>query len=586
VAGTGSTEFDVEITTVGRFLVGQEIVPGSEFEPGTKITNISGGVLTVSKASIGPVAGGGEISSRGPAPFAVGQRVSGNGVSPGTTIVGDKAGELTLSQPAAASGGPVELRAGGECTVPTDACTVDVSASQRFEHENAQGIRSARYWGASADGSRVFFTSDAELTEDAYTGPDAANLYEYDLEAGKLKDLTGEATDSTGEGAAVQGVVQVSEEGQYVYFVADGALADGASVQQCRKETEEEEDGAEPKQDNLGCNLYVVHEGGAPVFVATLAWNDRFDWSSNEPAGTGPGDTTAVVSPGGGYLAFVSERSLKGYDNREAEPGECEGKIEETGGSEHGSGNCREVYVYDAGAGGAGSLMCASCDPSGARPVGPSGLKTKKSEPYVQYRPRQLLEDGTLFFDSSDALVSHASDVQQNVYEYEDGRVYAISNVTGGHESVFLDSAKSPGGEEGGNVFFATADQLLPEDTSSNVVVYDARIGGGFPVTVSPAACTTAEACRAASSPPPAIYGPPASATFSGPGNLILPPPAVVKPAGKPKALTRAQKLAAALKSCRKDKRKSKRRSCEKQARQKYGVSKAKKSVYSNRRTH
>jgi hypothetical protein len=570
-AGTGSTEFDVEITTVGRFLVGQEIVPGSEFEPGTKITNISGGVLTVSKASIGPVAGGGEISSRGPAPFAVGQRVSGNGVSPGTTIVGDKAGELTLSQPAAASGGPVELRAGGECTVPTDACTVDVSASQRFEQANPAGIRSARYWAASADGARVFFTSDAELTEDADTGPsgNAPNLYEYDLNTKELTDLTVPTTAAEkaedAEGAAVQGVVQVSEEGQYVYFVAKGALAPGATAQTCT--------GSGPGE---GCNLYVVHEGAAPVFVATLALNDQSDWSGEESEETGPGITTAVVSPAGRYLAFTSERSLTGYDNREAQSGECEGE----------NGNCREVYVYDAGAGGPGLPMCASCDPSGARPVGPSGLNAMQSQPYVQYRPRQLLEDGTLFFDSSDTLVPHASDVQQNVYEYEDGRVYAISNVTGGHESVFLDSAKSPDGEEGGNVFFATADQLLPEDTSNDVVVYDARIGGGFPVTVSPAACMTAEACRAASSPPPAIYGPPASATFAGPGNLILPPPAVVKPAGKPKALTRAQKLAAALKSCRKDKRKSKRQSCEKQAKQKYGASKAKKSAYSNRRTH
>ena len=164
----GATEFDVETITLGGFVVGQEIVPGSGFEPGTTITSLSlvildtfpggtvtGSKLTVSKPSIAPMAQNAEISSRGPAPFAVGQRVSGNGIAPGTTIAAVAAGgSLTLSQPAAASGGPVALRAGGECTVPSDACTVEVSASQRFKHENPQGIRTARYWGASADGSR------------------------------------------------------------------------------------------------------------------------------------------------------------------------------------------------------------------------------------------------------------------------------------------------------------------------------------------------------------------------------------------------------------------------------------------------
>ena len=92
----------------------------------------------------------------------------------------------------------------------------------------------------------------------------AANLYEYDLETGKLSDLTGEATDSTGEGAAVQGVVQISEDGSYVYFVAEGALAAGATAGQP--------------------NLYVSHEDGVPVFIATLAV-DEGDWHAGSMRG-------------------------------------------------------------------------------------------------------------------------------------------------------------------------------------------------------------------------------------------------------------------------------------------------------------
>ena len=44
----------------------------------------------------------------------------------------------------------------------------------------------------------------------------------------------------------------------------------------------------------------------------------------------------------------------------------------------------------------------------------------------------------------------------------------------------------------------------------------------------------------------------------------------------KPKVLTKAQKLANALKACKKDKKKSKRAACEKQARKKYAPAKKK----------
>jgi len=177
--------------------------------------------------------------------------------------------------------------------------------------------------------------------------------------------------------------------------------------------------------------------------------------------------------------------------------------------------------------------------------------------------------------------VPHASDGRQNVYEYEDGAVHAISNVAGGYESFFMDASAS-----GENVFFGSADQLLPQDRSNNVVVYDARVDGGFSVAAAAPSCDSADSCKSPESPQPAIYGAPSSATFSGAGNPAPSPPplAVVKPKSKP--LTRAQKLTKALKVCAKDKQKSKRANCQKQARQKYGASKSKKSAHTNRRAH
>ena len=52
----------------------------------------------------------------------------------------------------------------------------------------------------------------------------------------------------------------------------------------------------------------------------------------------------------------------------------------------------------------------------------------------------------------------------------------------------------------------------------------------------------------------------------------------VVKPPNPPKPLTRAQKLAKALKECKVFKKKSKRKSCEKNAYKKYGPIKKKTS--------
>ena len=60
---------------------------------------------------------------------------------------------------------------GEKCLKPEDACTVHVSASKRTTPDSA-GPQPAAFQAASADGSKVFFTSLEELTDDANTGPE------------------------------------------------------------------------------------------------------------------------------------------------------------------------------------------------------------------------------------------------------------------------------------------------------------------------------------------------------------------------------------------------------------------------------
>jgi hypothetical protein len=418
---------------------------------------------------------------------------------------------------------------------------------------------------ASADGSKVFFTDNRQLTSDAedLVGVGKRTLYECEVVevAGgpqcRLSDLAGEAL----------GVVGASEDGSYLYFVAESALAQGALA-------------GEP-------NLYVRH-GGVTKLIAALSVEDEHDWTESL------GNLSSRVSPDGGWVEFMSQRSLTGYDNRDAVSGELDA----------------EVYLFDAAT---GRVICASCDPTGARPTGAEYFKLEPGSGgltggprgvwnnsdwvaaivpgWLQFKignsanqPRYLSDSGRLFFNSGDALVPQDVNGTQDVYEWEPagvgscsaasttfdgssgGCIGLISSGTSAEESGFLDAS-----EDGGDVFFLTFSKLRPQDYDNALDVYDAHECASsapcFPVAVpQPPACTTADACRAAPAPQPAIFGAPSSATFSGAGNVVAGSGGVVMP----KSLTRAQKLAGALKTC-KHRPKRKRAACMRRARARYG---------------
>ena len=453
-----------------------------------------------------------------------------------------------------------------ECSVATDACTVEVSASQRTEPDphagKGLGAGAAWYRDASVNGERVFFTSRVELTNDADTGleDNAANLYEYDFERPEGERLS-DLTPGNVEGGGVVGLVTASEDGSYVYFVADGKLTG-----------EKSSEGAEPVAGEP--NLYLSH-GGRVVFIATLARNpngkylpgraggngDEDDWAGEEGDTSydfGPGQHSVRVTPDGSLLAFESELPLTPYENRAAAPGECEHE------------RCREVYLYEVGSGShPPTLVCVSCNPARSRPVGPSALgghealkgsagEQSNGKPSPFYLPQNISEGGgRVFFQSSDVLVPHASDGRLNVYEWErpgvgscsesspgfsavsGGCVFAVSNVAGGSNSYFMDASAS-----GNDVFIATGDQLVPSDTDTREDVYDVKVGGGFPVSIAPPECVNADSCKPPVSPLPGVFGVPATATFSGLGNPPPPPPpAVVKPKTKTVKCAKGKKL-------------------------------------------
>ncbi len=448
---------------------------------------------------------------------------------------------------------------------------------------------------AAADGSRVLFTDTQRLTADAGRVPGEADLYECAIgeEAGKPVCHISDVTPSPGsrQAADVLGdVIGASEDAGAVYFTANGVLGDAAGHGRrqgdCRLVNTEVQPNQFVEIGEGTCYLYV-HSEEATHLIAEVAGADYSDWAARSP--TQLSQLTARVSPNGRWLAFMSAASLTGYDNRDAVTGKPD----------------QEVYLYHDEGPVTGGLICASCNPTGARPTGIEAGKLKvvagegwASEvglaasvpgwsPYELerslYQPRYLSNSGRLFFDSSDALVPQDVNRNEDVYEVEPagvggcavgspgfeattgGCLALISSGVSAGESAFADASES-----GDDVFFLTSGQLVPADIDTATDMYDAHVcSAGEPCpepAEAPPPCTTAEACRAAPSPQPSIFGAPASATFEGEGNFA--PPASTRPAARAKP-TAAQKLASALKACRKRYAKAKKRriSCESQAR-------------------
>jgi hypothetical protein len=310
--------------------------------------------------------------------------------------------------------------------------TIALNVSQRTP---SLGDGIAKFMGANRDGSRVFFIDATPLTN---APGDNGGLYEYNFSTASLSNLS---ADSSGP-PQVEGVLGAGENGLNVYFVARGDLAGDATA----------------GSDNL-----YLSRAGVTQFIGTLSSEDKADWT---PYIEG---RTARVTPDGEHIAFVSQASLTGYDNTDLDSGSPDA----------------EVFVYDAAA---DHLSCASCNPSGARPVGAA------SEPDAEHTghiPRFISDDGQrVFFSSYDVLLPSDTNGQQNVYEYEDGVIHMISSGTSDDMSTFSDASTS-----GDDAFFTTRARLVPEDVDNSEDLYDARVGGGFPTQAAPTSCD-GESCR------------------------------------------------------------------------------------------
>lgn len=440
-------------------------------------------------------------------------------------------------------------------------------------------------------------------------------LYQCEIveEVGKVKCKLTTIAPST---AVVQrDILGASEDGSYVYFVANGVLGNGAERGATRGECKPE---AFHHGEDVTCNLYVYHDGETR-FIAKLSGEDEMDWG-NKDGGFGHElePLWTSVSPSGRYVAFMSSRSLTGYDNRDIKSGKPD----------------EEIYLYDATT---EHLVCASCDPTGARPTGveenqsgaqlvfprgglPGYAGTSFAANLPGYtdvgafgtalrQPRYLSNSGRLFFNADSALVPQDTNETEDVYEYEpqgvgscvgpgvdgakvvfrpahpfeaEGRdgeesagcVGLISSGVSAQESAFMDAS-----ENGGDVFFLTGEPLTSQDKDSAFDIYDAHECTGTspcppPEPTQAPECETTDSCRAAPTSQPEVFGVPSSATFNGPGNATTTTSPKTTP-GPPPPPTLKQKLERALRMCHKDRSKKKRKQCERQARRRFGQTRA-----------
>lgn len=334
----------------------------------------------------------------------------------------------------------------------------------------------------SADGSTVFFNCSEKLfaridngEAGAYTvaistgpatfavasPPNGNDVFYFESGAFYRFEISSGTREEVLPAAAgvsdVVGINETDEDGEYLYFDAKGALT-GPN--------------AEGRSPTVGeQNLYVLERDaqfpdGELGFIATVS----------------PGNTD--LTPSGQFLVFTSTADLTPGDTSTA----------------------RQLFEYDAQT---GSLVRVSIGQNGFNDNGNSDVFPAETAEFP------VVSDNGEYvaFQSADALTPQALAGSTNVYEYHDGNVYLISD---GQAAAKLRGMSASGDD----IFFETIDQLVAQDMDTQVDVYDARVDGGFPASVSLLPTCQGDACQGPLSPAPTLLSP--GSEFQAGGNPPL----------------------------------------------------------------
>ena len=394
--------------------------------------------------------------------------------------------------------------------------------------EGSETRASAKFEGASEDGSKVFFTTTAPLSgsdhdteNDIYMArigcPRAVSVCDpSEDEVTSLSQIS--LGQNQGEAARVQGVVKISQDGSHVLFVAAGDLLNSTETNTL------EAAGLSVPHPNAD-NLYIYDSVSEKLgFVADLCSgpgesgfkvadvhcptslsageggrNDSGLWlaANNRPEAQTTSHGNAIIFST--YAQLVAgdtdtARDIYRYDS----PSSRLARVSTGEDGESGNGNE------------SGAVADASITP-GYR--GDAGVRTQ-----YELGSRAVSDDGTrVVFETAEALSQQAVNGLVNVYEWHqqpgvnEGEVSLISSGTS--EENVEDAVIAPEGED---VFFVTSQGLVPQDTDGANDVYDARENGGFPSLANPQQQCGSDACGGPLSNPTPLLVPGSAAQASG----------------------------------------------------------------------
>ncbi|MDX6623436.1 MAG: hypothetical protein QOE75_1368 [Solirubrobacterales bacterium] len=357
-------------------------------------------------------------------------------------------GQVVLSSCAAITANATEVPGvGGECDPEEQNLyrwaggTLSLVNLMPGEGEGTPGAELAAASGAIAnDGSRVYWSDGDAL---------------YLREGGQSFAVDGTIGGGAGfEGAAADGSLAYLTKGGhlYRYDAVTKALTDLTPSGGVEGVLGSSATGT--RVYYLDATGLILRDGAVTTKVA-----DAAD-AANYPPATG----TARVSADGSRLAFVASEQIGAFDN--------DGRA--------------EVYLFSV----AGpTLTCASCNSTGKPPLGPASMPgaIRNGTAIQTYKPRNLVAGGSrLYFDTFDALVPQDTNKDRDVYQWEAGGtgtcvkpggcVSLISSGRSEDGARFVDASA-----DGTDVFFTTDGSLVPGDSGA-VDLYDARVGGGFPL--------------------------------------------------------------------------------------------------------
>jgi hypothetical protein len=358
----------------------------------------------------------------------------------------------------------------------------------------------ARFAGASADGSKVFFidthplvdeaTEDTSETDEAtvcsesglggVTGPNGCNLYMYDFHrpvghnlvdiSGGVPPTTAENPNRTGLGPQVKYILRSTPDGSHVYFVARGLLTEtpnslGQRAQQGAENFYDYD--TETEKMRFIAEFCSGFEKSGILPDPKCSGNDHF-WIAQD-----------FPSSNGKILAFTTYSQITPDDKNistdvyryDATSGAIERiSIGHDGETDQNGNEGGDALLMPAGSC-QGIDLLAECQPTNA----------------INERP--MTSDGsTILFGTDRPLQEGDENETEDAYEWHDGQVSLVSGAKSHTQMsaigaiAFVAGGSNPViSEDGRDITFAMDAGLVEEDNDELSDIYDARVDGGFP---------------------------------------------------------------------------------------------------------